>query len=296
MDRLEALRIFCTVVDTGGFSRGAEKLGISTSTVTNQILALETHFRIKLLNRTTRRMSVTEEGRQCYDHAIVLLNRMGSLESAMLDSNRHPTGVLRVDMPTIISRQIVAPALPAFLAAYPDITLNMTAGDRMIDMVEEGIDVLIRVGELQDSSLIATTVFRNDFICTASPAFLAKHGTPATPGDLPDFPCLNFLNPRTHVPRPWRFMEEGVEFTHTPRGVAATDHVESLIEAAKAGCGIVQNLSISLIEPLASGALVPILQDWVAPGPPVSILVQQRHLRAAKVKVFVDFVSALFKR
>jgi LysR family transcriptional regulator for bpeEF and oprC len=296
MDRLEALKIFCTVVDAGGFSRGADKLGISTSTVTNQILALEAHLRIKLLNRTTRRMSVTEEGRQCYEHAMDLLGRMGSLESAMQNAHRHPTGVLRVDMPSNISRQIVAPALPAFLAAYPDITLNITVGDLMVDMVEEGIDVLIRIGELQDSNLFATTLFRNDFICCAAPAFLERYGTPATPGDLADFACLGFLNPRTHVVRPWRFVEDEVEFTFTPQGAAAMDHVESLIAAAKAGGGIVQNLSISLIEPIAAGTLAPILQGWTAPGPPVSVLVQQRHLRAAKVKAFVDFLTPLFAR
>jgi LysR family transcriptional regulator for bpeEF and oprC len=295
MDRLDALKVFCAVVDAGGFSRAADKLAISTSSVTNQVLALEAHFKIKLLHRTTRRMSVTDEGRQCYEMALALLGDMNELETNMLDSNQNPRGSLRVDMPNIISRLYVAPALPAFLAAYPDIRLRMTAGDRMIDMVEDGVDVLIRIGELQNSNLIAKTVLKTKYICCASPAYLAAHGQPETPEQLSNFVCLNFLYPKSRKVRQWMFEREGQQFPFTPRGVLEMDHVESLVEAAKAGCGIVQHLSLSVEEPIRTGALVPILEQWSVPGPDVSVVYHQRHHRAAKVKVFVDFVEQLFK-
>lgn len=295
MDRLEALKVFCRVVEFGGFSRAADKLGLSTSSVTNHIAALEKHFNIKLLNRTTRSMSLTEEGRQCYEQALQLLSDMDDLESGLLQSNRDPRGSLRVDMPSIISRLYVAPALPRFVAAYPEITLKMTVGDRNIDMVEEGVDVLIRIGKLPSSNLIARSICKTAYICCASPAFLEKHGVPSSPEELAQFPCLSFLKPNSRQVRPWVFEKDGEKLQHIPRALVAMDHVESLIEAAKAGAGIVQHMSVSLAAPIREGVLLPILQDWAAPGPDVSILFQQKHHRAAKIKAFVDFAEGLFK-
>lgn len=294
MDRLDALKVFCNVVEAGGFSRAADRLGISTSSVTNQVSALETHFRTKLLNRTTRSMSLTEDGRRCYEQALLLLGGMSDLEGSMMQSQALPAGTLRVDMPSVISRQYIAPALPQFLAQYPDIALKITVGDRMIDMVEEGVDVLIRIGDLPDSNLIAKTVFKTSYMCCASPEFVARHGVPKTPQELADFPCLGFLNPKSRMVRPWQFSKGKESYSYVPKGALAMDHVESLIEAAKAGCGIVQQMSVSLIPPVRSGELVPVLPDWLAPGPDVSVLVQQKNHRAAKIKAFVDFVTCAF--
>lgn len=295
MDRLDAMRVFCAVVEAGGFSRAAGKLGLSTSSVTNQVLALEAHFRVKLLNRTTRSMSLTDEGRRCHEQALALLADMGALEASLHDAAQLPRGSLRVDLPGIISRLYVAPALPRFLAAYPDIALRMTAGDRMIDMVEDGVDVLVRIGALADSRLVARTVCRTRYVCCASPEFLRRHGRPETPAQLADFTCLNFLYPKAGQVRPWRFQGAGEEaFTHTPRGAAAIDHVDTLIAAAVAGGGIVQHLSVSLAAELRSGALVPVLAPWQAPGPDVSVLVQHQHHRTERIRVFVDFIAQLF--
>ncbi|MQA21621.1 LysR family transcriptional regulator [Rugamonas rivuli] len=295
MDRLDALKVFCAVVDAGGFSRAAAKLGISTSSVTHQIGVLEAHFGVKLLNRTTRSMSLTDEGRRCVEQARVLLAEMDELESSMSDAHQTPRGSLRVDMPGILARQFVAPALPRFLAAYPELSVRLTATDRLIDMVDEGVDVMLRIGELPDSGLVARSVFKNRYICCASPDFIARHGRPRHPDELNDLPCLNFVYPKARQLRPWTFQQDGQPFTSMPRGAVAMDHVESLIEMAVQGGGVVQHLSVSLIEPLRSGALVPLLEQWQAPGPDVSVLYQQRHQRAARVAVFVDFVDALFK-
>jgi LysR family transcriptional regulator for bpeEF and oprC len=188
MDRLDALKVFCAVVDEGGFSRAAAKLGISTSSVTHQIGLLETHFGVRLLNRTTRSMSLIDEGRRCIEQARRLLDEMDDLESNLSDALHEPRGSLRVDMPGILAQGYVAPALPRFLAAYPELSVRLTASDRLIDMVDEGVDVMLR-----------------------------------------------------------------------------------------------------------SGALVPLLEPWQAAGPEVSVLYPQRHQRAAKIKVFVDFVEELFR-
>ncbi|HEX5342626.1 MAG TPA: LysR family transcriptional regulator [Duganella sp.] len=295
MDRLDALKVFCAVVDSGGFSRAAAKLGISTSSVTHQIGVLETHFGVKLLNRTTRSMSLTDEGRRCVEQARRLLDEMDSLESSMSESLHEPRGSLRVDMPGILAQRYVAPALPRFLAAYPELSVRLTASDRLIDMVDEGVDVMLRIGELQDSSLVGRSIFKNRYICCASPDFIARHGKPAHPDDLDRMPCLNFVYPKARQLRPWLFQQDGQPFTTTPRGAVAMDHVDSLIEMAVRGGGIVQHLSVSLLEPLRSGALAPVLEEWQAAGPDVSVLYPQRQQRAAKIKVFVDFVDAVFK-
>jgi LysR family transcriptional regulator for bpeEF and oprC len=294
MDRLDALKVFCSVVDAGGFSRAADRLGISTSSVTNQIAALELRFGVKLLRRTTRSMSLTDEGRQCYESAVRLLGDMDELQEGLRQSRAAPKGLLRVDMPAIIGHRIVAPALPQFLLDYPEITVRMSASDRLIDMVDEGVDVLVRIGNLGDSQLVAQTLARTSYVCCASPAYLVRRGRPGSPEDLGDFDCLNFIYPKSRRVRPWYFKRNGQVGSLAPRGGFGTDHVESLIEAAAAGAGIVQVLSLSVRERLASGALVPLLEEYAAPGPDVAVLFQQRQLRAAKVKVFVDFLQQTF--
>ena len=294
MDRLDAMRVFCTVVETGGFSKAADKLGMSTSSVTNQVAALEAHFNIKLLHRTTRRMSLTDEGRQCYDQAQRLLDGMQELEGSLQGADQRPRGSLRVDVPALVARRFIAPALPRFVQAWPDITLQLSATDRHIDMVDEGIDVLVRIGELPDSALLAKTLRRTRYVCCASPAYIARHGAPQSLDELDRFACLHFVYPKSRQLRPWQFDVDGVRVTRLPRAVMAMDHAESLVEAAIAGCGIVQMTSLSVDEEIARGVLVPLLQPFSAAGPDVSVLYAQQRHRAAKVKVFVDFLQSLF--
>lgn len=296
MDRFDALKVLCAVVDSGAFSKAAEKLGISTSSVTNQVNQLERHFGVKLLNRSTRSMSLTDEGRRCVEQARLLLEQMSDLEDSLDLSRQQVSGVLRVDLPGILARLVVAPALPAFVARHPELQLRLTASDRLTDMVDEGVDVLLRIGALGNSNLIARTVYQTRYITCAAPDYLRRHGQPATPQELDQFTCLNFILPKARQIRPWAFVRDREALSLTPRGVVASDHVESLIEMAIQGGGIVQHFSISLLPALRSGALVPILQDWQAPGPDISVLYQHKHHRAARIKVFVDFIGELFRQ
>jgi len=295
MDRLEALKVFCRVVDAGGFSKAADKLGMSTSSVTNQIAALEKHFQVKLLNRSTRSMSLTEEGKHCYAQAMLLLGDMDELETSLMRSNKTPAGSIRVELPSIISRLYIAPALPRFIAAYPDITLKISVGDRNIDMVEDGVDVAVRIGDLPDSSLIARPLCKTRYICCASPAYLKKNGTPQHPEELGQFACLGFLRPNSRLLRPWLFTKKDKQFQHIPSASLAMDHVESLIETAKAGAGIVQHMSISVAGAIQAKQLQPVLEDWSAPGPDMSVLFQQKSHHAAKIKVFVQFLEEVLR-
>jgi LysR family transcriptional regulator for bpeEF and oprC len=295
MDRLDALKVFCRVVEAGGFRPAADRLGISTASVTKQVAALEVHFRVKLLHRTTRRMSLTDEGRQCYENAVRLLADMGELEDSLRRSGASPSGVLRVDMPAIVASRIVAPALPSFQLAYPEITLRMSANDRLVDMVEDGIDVMVRIGNLSDSRLVAQTLAATQYVCCAAPDYLARRGSPRAPEELDGFDCLNFSYPRSRRVRPWYFQRDGQDSSLSPRSGFVTDHVESLIQAATARGGIIQVLSISVQDKLDSGELVQLLPEWAAPGPDVAVLFQQRQLRAAKVKAFVEFLHQTFR-
>lgn len=294
MDRLDMLKVFCTVVEAGAFSRAAEKLSMSTSSVTTHVAALEAHFKVRLLNRTTRSMSLTEEGRHCHQQALRLLADMGELEAGLRASDTRPAGVLRVDLPSVISRRYVAPALPRFLRQYPELELRITVSDRMVDMVEEGVDVLVRIGALGDSGLVARKLAGTRYLCCAAPAFLQQYGWPETPDALDQFACLGFLNPRTRMVRPWRFSHEGKESSHIPRGLVTMDHVESMVAAAQAGCGIIQQMSVTLAPALQEGSLLPVLPAWQAPGPDIVALYQPTRRETAKVKVFVEFLREIF--
>ncbi len=291
MDKLDALRVFCAVVETGAFSRAAEKLGISTSSVTAQVNALESHFQVKLMHRTTRSMSLTGEGRECYEQAQRLLAGMQDLEANLQQATQEPRGTLRVNMTGLVSRLYVAPALPGFLARHPGITLQASASDRMVDLVEEGYDVVLRLGDIGDARLVARPLLPTRFVCCASPGFVARHGAPAVPEELAGFACLHFILPRAGRLREWQFAD-GTVFT--PPSRVAFDHVDSLVEACKAGAGIGQFLSLSVEQELRSGALVPLLAEYQAAGPALTALYQQRHQRAAKVQAFIDFLGEVF--
>jgi LysR family transcriptional regulator for bpeEF and oprC len=190
---------------------------MSTSSVTNHVAALEAHFKVRLLNRTTRSMSLTEE-------AVIAMSRRCACWPTWASwrrvcaSDTRPAGLLRVDLPSVISRRYVAPALPRFLRQYPELELRITVSDRMVDMVEEGVDVLVRIGTLADSGMVARKLAGTRYLCCAAPSFLQQHGWPQTPEALDQFACLGFLNPRTRMVKPWRFSRDGVESSHIPKG------------------------------------------------------------------------------
>lgn len=291
MDKLDAMRVFCAVVDAGGFSKAAERLGMSTSSVTAQVASLESHFRVKLLHRTTRSMSLTSEGIACHQRALQLLSDMAELESQLHEAADNPTGTLRVDMPGLIARLYVAPALPRFIAQYPEVAVRATVSDRLLDMVDEGLDVMIRIGNVSDSGLVARELVQTRMICCASPEFLRQHGVPDTPEALRDFTCLGFMLPKVRRLRPWVFSGAG---DFIPQTRISCDHVDTLLEYCIAGGGIGQFMSLSVQDALRRGELVALLEPWQADGPVLHALFQQRHQRAAKVRAFVDFLVDLF--
>lgn len=294
MDKLESLHVFCRVVELNSFSRAADQLQLSNASITNHIAGLESHFGVRLLNRTTRKLSLTDDGRSCYERALRLLGEMTELEDALQGARLKPKGILRIDIPTAIGRIYIAPALPRFAALYPELSLRVHVTDRDLDIVDEQADVVIRMGELKDSNMVARLIYQSRSICCAAPAYLARHGTPVTPQELAQHTCLGFIQPNSREIVPWEFTRSNETFRFAPQAHIAINHAESLIHAATTGAGIIQLLSSSLNPPIEIGSLVPILEQWESAGPPVYVVYPQNRHLSPKVRAFVDFVSELF--
>lgn len=295
IDRFEALRVFCRIVEIGSFSRTARQLDMSNSSVTNHLTNLEKYLGVRLLNRTTRTLSLTDEGRACYERARDLLDRLGEMEENLRGAKLVPQGVLRVDVPTAIGRMYIAPALPRFTELYPELTVKMTLCDQALVPEEGGVDVSVRIGKIKDSGRVAKTIHRSRYVCCASPGVLAKHGIPGVPEDLARYPQLGFLQPTTGQPVPWFFAKSDITSEQMPDARIWINHAEALIDAAISGGGVIQLLSLSLQPYIEKGALMPILADWSAPGPPISVIYPPSRHQPAKISAFVRFLSELFE-
>lgn len=291
------MEVFRWVVDLGSFTRAADRLELSKATVTAHVAALENRLGIKLLNRTTRRLALTDDGTAYLDHVRRVLADVEETESLLTAGRTTPRGVLHVNLPVAIGRQFVIPALPRFAAQYPDLRVIAILDDRRVDLVEEGVDVALRVGRMEDSTLVARRIYETPFVAVASPDYLALRGTPQTPADLAQHECLGLWSPTQGGVLDWVFEQGGERVVVTPGGRLSVSNGEALLDAAVAGAGIVMMLDLLARRWIASGALEPVLPDWQAGDTvPLSLVyTQSRHL-SAKVRVYADFVAGLFPR
>lgn len=297
MDRLTSMEIFKWVVELGGFSRAAERLELSKATVTAHISALENRLGVRLLQRTTRRLSLTEDGQAYLEHVRRVLSDVQETEAILSRGRVVPQGVLRVDMPIAIGRYYIVPALPRFAAQYPELRVLATLEDRKIDLLEAGVDAAVRVGPLDDSSFIARKVYDTGFVTCASPDYLELHGRPESPDDLPQHNCLGFYALARGGIYEWTFEKDGEQRVYVPGGTLSVSNAEALLEAAIAGAGIVNLIDVIANRALAAGTLVPILRDWQTPMRlPISVIYPQNRHLSAKVRAFVEFVAGLFPR
>src|SRR6185437_11356951 len=209
MDKLQAMSLFVRVVETGGIARAAESLRIPKATATTLLQKLEASLGVKLLNRTTRRVSVTADGAAYYTRAAAILAEVREAEESLSQHSKAPRGRLRVDTPTLIARSVIVPALPRFFAEYPDIELALACNERHFDLVAEGIDCALRIGEIDDASLVARRVGFLYFATCAAPAYIATHGLPAHPRELEQHRCINHFSPRTGETVEWMFSKDG---------------------------------------------------------------------------------------
>lgn len=296
MDHLQALRVFARVVEAGTFTHAADSLGMPKATVTKLVQGLEAHLRTRLLNRTTRQVTVTAEGAAYYERVIRLLTELDELDTSFANAQACPKGRLRVDVSAAFASLWLIPNLQEFHRRYPDIQIELGVGDRLVDLVADNVDCVIRHGKLRDESLVARRLGEFDFVTCATPGYLAERGTPTHPGMLEDGHKVvgYFVGPGRLYPLDF---DRGGE-RHEPRmdfAVAVNDG-NAYLAATLAGFGIAQVPSFMARHHLASGALVEVLAEWsVESMPAYAVYPPNRHL-SAKVRVFVDWVAELFAR
>lgn len=297
MDRLTSMEVFQWVVDLGSFSRAADRLDLSKASVTAHISALESRLGVKLLNRTTRRLSLTDDGAVYLEHVRRLLADVQETEAALAAGRSVPRGLLRADMPVTLGRQYIVPALPRFAAQYPELQVIARLEDRRSNLVEEGIDVAVRNGPLSDSSLVARRVYEARWRTYASPDYLALYGEPKTPAELDGHACIGLFAVSRGEVFEWMFEKDGKRVVRPPGGRLAVSNGEAMLDAAVNGAGIAQTLDMFASRWVASGALRPILADWQRTDAyPISVVYPQGHHLSAKVRAFVDFVAGLFPK
>jgi LysR family transcriptional regulator for bpeEF and oprC len=295
MDKLRAMEVFVRVVETGGVTRAADSLGVPKATATTLIQRLEAELGVKLLNRTTRRVSVTADGAAYYGRCVSILDEVREAEESLTRQNAVPRGRLRVDMPTLIARSVFVPALPRFFDRYPDIELALACNERRADLIEEGIDCALWSGEIEESSLVARRVGFLYFATCAAPSYLAAHGWPQHPGDLAQHRCINHFSPSTGKLSDWVFSKNGTRMQTSLRGHVALEDENSYVAAAEAGLGIAQVPAFILKEAMERGTLDLVLGDWFPePAPLYIVYPQNRHL-SAKVRAWVDWASELLR-
>jgi LysR family transcriptional regulator for bpeEF and oprC len=296
MDRLQAMAVFVRVVESGGFTRAAEVLRMPKATVTTLVQQLEAHLGVKLLNRTTRRVNVTPDGAAYYERCARILAEVDDTETALRRTNGAVSGRLRVDVPATFGRRVLMPALPDFIARYPDVRLEVGCGDRPVDLIEEGVDCVVRGGDPGDESLVARRVGELEFVCCATPAYLAAHGVPEHPRDLAQHRCVNYFSSKTGRLFPWDFSRDGERIELSVEGPVAANDGEAYMAAGLAGLGVFQAVLLDIAEPLAAGSVRRVLADWrIDPLPVFVMYPRNRHL-SAKVRAFVDWVGDLLER
>jgi len=293
VDKLQAMEVFVRVVETGGVTRAADSLGLPKATATTLIQRLEASLGVKLLNRTTRRVSVTPDGAAYYERCVAILAEVRETEESLTQQNTAPRGRLRVNVPTLMARSVFVPALPSFFARYPQIELALACSERHVDLIEEGIDCAIWSGEIEDSSVVARRVGFLYFATCAAPSYLAIHGQPGHPDELAQHQCINHFSPRTGKTVDWVFSKNEARVQTSLRGHIALEDENSYVAAAAAGLGIAQIPAFVLKEAMERHTLELVLGDWFPePAPLYVVYPQNRHL-SSKVRVFVDWVAAL---
>jgi LysR family transcriptional regulator for bpeEF and oprC len=295
MPDLRTLAIFVKVAERLSFVRAAAELGITPSGVSNAVGRLENEIGTRLLARTTRRVSLTEHGAAFFARCRQALAEIEEAELVLKNAQLRPSGNLRIDMPVAFGRIKVAPLLAAFQARYPDVNVHGTFNDRIVDLVGEGVDVSVRFGFLEDSSLIARRLGGAELSVVGAPAYFARHGKPKRPEDLEAHNCLGFTFRETRQPREWRFAHNGGEIPLMPKGNMSLSDGAAICDAAIAGLGLVQLQDFFVEGPIARGALVAVLEKFRPQPQPIWLVYPQtRHLSPA-VRAFVDFMVEAFK-
>jgi DNA-binding transcriptional LysR family regulator len=291
MDKLRSMEVFLAAVDTGSFTAAAQRFGISAVMVGKHVRELEQLLDASLLARTTRRQSLTEIGRQYAEQCRTILASIASAEAVAETMRATPRGDLRVTSPISFGIEWLSPALAEYLRAYPEVSVELNLNDRFVDLVEEGFDVAVRIGVLQDSTMVARPLKPYAMCICASPAYLAERGAPRTPEDLAQHECLEFTGWLPQLR--WRLKDQR-DGRHVPRSRYRANSSPALRRAALAGFGLIMQAEMTLLPDLAAGRLVRVLDDYLPPPRPMQLVYSRDRRATPKLTSFVDFMLERF--
>jgi DNA-binding transcriptional LysR family regulator len=293
MDKFHSIAAFARVVEAGSFARAAARLGVSVSSVSRLVADLETHLGVRLLNRTTRRISLTEAGRAFHERSIQLLADLEEAEASASAGAAVPRGTLRLSGPVTFGTEQLAPAIAKFMQRYPTVELELELSDRIVDLVDEGFDAAVRIGAVGGQNLVARRVGATRLVCCASPAYLAAHGEPRSPEDLASHACLLYQ----YAPQrdTWLFTDkQGVERRVRVTGPAYANNGAFLAALARDGIGIAYEPDFIVENDVRARRLVPLLRNFTGAVGAINVVYASRRHLSAKVRAFTEFLAQHF--
>lgn len=292
MDLVGPMQTFVRVVDAGSFTSAANQMNTTQPTISRQIAALEDHLGARLLTRTTRRLTLTDDGRVFYEQALRALEALGEAENAIGRRRSKPSGMLRMAAPPVFGRLHIVPRLPAFLGRYPDVTVDLIMSDTFTDLAEQGVDLAIRVGEISDPTLIAKRIGLVRRVTVATPAYLRIHGTPRTPADLAEHDCIVYT--RLTTGNQWVFESDSGPLVVDVKGRYRADNSEAVREGVINGLGIAVIPSFAFTEEIDSGVVRVLLKKYEPRRLPMHAVYPSRRFVSLKVRAMIDYLSHEF--
>ena len=293
MDRLHAMQLYVRVADLGSFTRAANQLDLSRAAVSEAVATLEKHLGVRLLTRSTRRVTLTHDGAEFLDRCRRILGEVEAAEEAMRGARDRPQGLLRVHVPTAFGRVLLLPALPQFMKRYPALELDLRFDDRIADLVAEQVDIAVRVGTVMPRSYVARRIATTRRVICGAPAYLSAAGRPSRPEELREHRLLGMVNGSTGRTVEWSFRGGR---TRGLRYAVIFNLAEAQLSAALAGTGLAQTIDLLAGEYIARGRLETVLDDYVGEGPPISLVYPAAARGSAKLRVFADFAEGLLLR
>lgn len=295
MDRLQAMQVFTRVVETNSFAKASEALGIMPSSATRQVKNLEQFLGVSLLHRTTRQLSLTPDGEHYYQHCRRILAEIDQIEASFPGGKGTPRGRLRIDISSSLGRIFILPAIRDYQRRYPEVDLAIGLSDRTVDLVQEGIDCVIRTGTLQDSAtLVARRIASFEWVTCATPEYLQMHGVPLILDDLLHHQAVGYLSSRTGRALDWNYVVNGEEVSVRVPDRLAVNDTDGYVTCALEGLGLIRVGSYMVLPHLRSGRLVQVLEEFRAPAVPVSVVYPQSTHLSPTLRSFVDWVAELF--
>ena len=295
-DRIRQMQIFLQVLESGNFTRAAQALGLPRSTVSTEIQLVEDRLQAQLFLRTTRKVVPTQDGRRFAESARDILDAVTASEQMFRHADLHLSGRLRVDVPSRIGRRLILPALPDFLDRHPGLSVDLSASDRIVDLVADGVDCALRVGSLENSELVSRNLGMLRFVTCASPAYVARHGLPRAPGALATHRLVNYATRLPAMSAELEITENGQARPVSMASTITVDGAEAYLAAALSGLGLIQVPAYDVADLIASGRLVEILPAHPPPPVPLSFLFVRRRNLSPRVRLFQDWITALLNR